>query len=83
MGLRCFEPCFDRAEQVLSHELAPYMVPSEIRELRFYLALPPGKRFGKGSLRSKHVARRCPLRAVGAFGLDVSVRSVRVSDASV
>lgn len=59
------------------------MVPSEICELRFYLALPPGKQFGKGSLRSKHVARRCPLRAVGALGLDVYVRSVRASDAGV
>jgi hypothetical protein len=36
----------------VSYELAPHMVPSEHFEHSLYLALPPGKPFGKGSLRS-------------------------------
>lgn len=80
VALRCFEPCFDRAEQVVSHGLAPHMVPFQKSELSFYLALPPGKQFGKGSLRSKLVARRCLLRAVGAFSAYVYLRSMRAMD---
>lgn len=45
-----------------------------------YDILPPGKQFGKGSLRSKLVARRCLLRAVGASGFDVYLRSMRAMD---
>ena len=42
------------------------------------ICLTSGKPFSKGSLRSVFVARRCLLRAVGAFALDVHLGRVRV-----
>ena len=62
----------------MSYELAPHMVPFEHFEHSLYLALPPGKPFGKGLLRSVLVARRCLLRAVGALMLDLYLRSGRI-----
>lgn len=78
VALHGFELCFDRRGGFLSYDLAPHMVPCEHFEHSLYLALPPGKPFSKGSLRSVLVARRCLLRAVGALMLDLYVRSVRI-----